>query len=391
MKTIYSLGVMTGTSCDGADAAGLAITNNSEKLCFRLSRRFPAVLRARLRQAQRGTLSISQAARLTRDYSEWLSTFCDDAINSWRVPHNRTLLAIHGQTVWHEPESRISVQLLDPAIIANRTNITVTSAFRQPDLAQFGQGAPLLPYYHWLRANALTRFRPMLPFVIFNVGGIANLTYVTKHAENIVAFDTGPGNALIDLAVEELSHGKKHFDKNGLIAAASIDSIDWGKIEKLGNHPFFRKQPPKSTGRELFDENFYQRLPGRANTRVANATAFTAHTMAKACNDFIFKRTHGVETVFVAGGGAENPTLLRLFSRELARLTKKEILVAPLPVAFAPVQALEAMGFARFGYEAMLGRPVSLRSVTGARRNAIGANITPATNYATLVRELFSK
>ena len=388
MKTIYSLGVMTGTSCDGADAAGLAITNGRETLAHTATKSFSPALRKRLRTAQQGKLEIPEVARLTRDYSEWMAQFCEATLKRWNAPKAQTLIAIHGQTVWHEPESRISVQLVDPTIIAAKTGVTVTAYFRQPDLARGGQGAPLVPYYHWLRATSLREFSDQLPFAIHNVGGIANLTYITKDPKKLFAFDTGPGNALIDLATESFTKGRKHFDKNGAIAAGAAASIDWRAIEKLATLSYFKKKPPKSTGRELFNETFLKKLPSTGAARIANATAFTAHTMAKSYADFVLGAGFPLRKIFVAGGGALNPTLMKLFSDELRRLCKSSIAVSTLSDDFAPAQSLEAMAFARLGYEAIHGRAVSLSAVTGASEDAIGAGIFAGQNYAKLLNSL---
>lgn len=383
---------MTGTSCDGADLALLRLTRNrntwNERLVGKASRRFPRDLRFQLRAAQRGGLTIPETARLTKEYSDWLGAFCGEALRQWNQPIARTVIAAHGQTVWHEPESRVSVQLLDPAIIAFRTSCTVTSAFRQPDLARGGQGAPLVGYYHWLRSTALPNYLDALPLAIHNVGGIANLTYVSRDLRKIIAFDTGPGNALIDIAMNRLSKGRLHFDRDGKVAHRRLNEVDWDAIAKLAKHRFFRASPPKSTGRELFDENFLELVPGRGEAIVANATAFTAHTMAKAYVDFVLKPENFLNGIFVAGGGARNPTLLLLFSRELARLSGQEIPVAVLPDSFAPPQYLEPMAFARLGVEALQGRPVSLARVTGASSDSFGAGIFPGKNFQNLLQLL---
>lgn len=383
---------MTGTSCDGADLALLRLERRgngwSESLLRCASRKIPSPLRAGLREAQKGDLGIRRTASLTRDYSRWIARFCDQVIRSWRINPENLLLAIHGQTVWHEPP-KFSVQLLDPAIPANETSCTVTYGFRQPDLARGGQGAPLVPYYHWLRAHGGS-FSKALPFAVHNVGGIANLTAVTHRREDMLAFDTGPGNALIDLAVEKISRGRIRFDAGGRIASEAYNTVNWKKIERLAAHPFFRKKPPKSTGRELFNEEFLRRIPGRGPALVANATAFTAHTMARAYVDFVFPKLGRLKCIFMAGGGAHNPTLMLFLFHELARLARFEqkIPVLPLPVAFAPPQYLEAMAFARLGFEALQGNPVSLAKITGASEDAYGAGIIPGANFGALLKQL---
>lgn len=385
---------MTGTSCDGADLAllrfdikGASRGVKTETLVHTASKNFPAALRAELREAQKGRMSIAETARLTERYSSWISEYCADALRRWRISPQDTLIAVHGQTVWHEPQNRISVQLLDASIVACATKCTVTFGFRQPDLARGGQGAPLVPYYHWLRAHSTVLSRH-LPLAINNVGGISNLTYVTNDIGEMIAFDTGPGNALIDMAVEKFSRGKLKFDAGGKIAAGALNEIDWHEIESLGKLPYFKAKPPKSTGRELFNETFLKRLPGRGAVLVANATAFTAHTMAKAYADFVLTKGNELSHIFVAGGGAKNQTLLKLFSREIARLTRREIIIMPLPGDFAPAQSLEAMAFARFGIEALQGKPVSIASITGAKHDAFGAAIVPGENYKRLLKLL---
>lgn len=379
---------MTGTSCDGADIAVLEIGSRGERLLYSAEASFPSALRTRLRVAQTGQLDIRSTARLEKDYSEWLAQFCRRCLLKWKLPATRTLIAVHGQTVWHEPENGVSVQLVDPAVIAARTGLTVTAAFRQPDLALGGEGAPLLPYYHWLRAHSNAEFKKLIPFAIHNVGGIGNLTYVTRRAADLLAFDTGPGNALIDIAVERFTKGKQKYDEGGRIAIKALDQIDWELIESICSRGYFKKAPPKSTGRELFNESYLSNLKSRGAALVANATALTAHSMAKAYADFIMKKKKPLRHVFIAGGGAHNPLLMRLFENELTCLTEQNISVSVLPESFAPPKALEAMGFARFGYEALHGRPVSVAAVTGATEDAAGAGIFPGKNYASLLKLL---
>lgn len=377
---------MTGTSCDGADLALLEVhlASGREKLVKTASRSFPRVLRDRLRQAQTGGIAVPDAAVLNRDYSRWLARFCDEALRSWQIKNrDNVVVSIHGQTIWHAPKQQVSVQLLDPAIVAHVTGCTVAACFRQPDLTRGGEGAPLVPLYHWMRAMG-TRYARELPFAIHNVGGIANLTYIARDRSKIVAFDTGPGNALIDLAVELVTRGKQRIDRGGKIAASALDEIEWKKIETLGKAPYFRKRPPKSTGREYFNRRFVKLLPGKSAAIVANATAFTAHTMAKSYVDFILKQGLPLKKVYVAGGGARNPVLVMLFQRELVRLSGQQIEVTVLPDDFAPAQMLEAMAFARLGLEALRGSPVSLSAITGASEDAFGAGIFPGKNFCKL-------
>jgi len=390
MGVVYGLGIMTGTSCDGADFALMSYSRKlGERLIATASIRFPSKLRLRLRNAQKGLIQVRECALLTRDYSRWLGDACNQVLKQ-HLPSTKSLvfIAAHGQTIWHMPEESVSVQLCDAATLVTITGKTVVFGFRQPDLAAGGQGAPLVPYYHWLRATELQRFKEQLPFAIHNIGGIANVTYLSKKLEDVVAFDTGPGNALIDLATEQATKGKIKFDRNGLFARQNEDQIDWAKIKKLVQTPFFKSSPPKSTGRELFSEIYLRKnIPGKGKALIANATALTAYSMAQAYEKFLLPHKK-VNVVYIAGGGALNKYLLDLFQRTLSELAKKEIQVAVLPQDFAPAQHLEAMAFARLGAEALLGRPVSLPSVTGARTKAYGVGVFCGPNYETLSNRL---
>lgn len=383
---LFCVGVMTGTSCDGADGVILRISvkDGAEKIILCHSKKFPAELRRKLRITQRGELSVVDVAFIETEYSDWIASFCHEIVKRSGVDRRKTFLAIHGQTIWHEPPF-FSIQLLEPARVAVRTGLTTLSRFRQPDLASNGEGAPLVPYYHWLRTQALQKqFKP--PFAIHNIGGIANLTVITKRKEEIVAFDTGPGNALIDLAVEKFTKGKKHFDNNGKLADSQLQFIDWRALEKLAKHSYFTRKPPKSTGRELFNEEFVERIPGRGASKIANATAFTAHTVALAYRDFVVRAFPNLDRIYVAGGGAKNIFLVQLIGREIKRLIPRKITISTLPAAFGPPSYLEAMAFARLGFEGLLGNVVSLKNVTGAKRDGIGAAIIPGSNYKYLLK-----
>jgi anhydro-N-acetylmuramic acid kinase len=386
---------MTGTSCDGADLALLSLRPRGrewrDELVATATRPFPPGLRARLRAAQAGNGTVVETAILARDFSEWLGTLCASQLARWekrKIGARRlTLVSAHGQTIWHAPRERVSVQLIDPSILAFATGCTVASAFRQPDLARGGEGAPLVALYHWLRAREKLDGR--LPVAFHNVGGIANLTYVPRERGGILAFDTGPGNALIDLAAARATRGKLSYDRDGKIASSALGAIDWGAIRRLGGGPYFRRRPPKSTGREVFNEKYLARLPGRGAVLVANATALTAHTMARAYADFVLKKGRPLRQIFVCGGGARNPVLVELFAIELARFAGGRILVSPVPAGLAPPEYLEAMAFARLGLEALRGRAISLASVTGAKENAVGAGVFAGRNHESLVRAVF--
>ena len=394
MSKLIVAGIMTGTSCDGADFAALEFSagknKTQEKLVFTASRKFPNALRSRLREAQAGKIGLRDYGALNRDYSEWLALFAKDCLKKLKKNSSHCALSVHGQTLWHEPPKTkdkrgFTLQMIDPAMISSITGCTTVSFFRQPDMALHGHGAPLVPYYHWLKARE-SGLKKDIPFAIHNVGGIANLTCVTDKSQNIIAFDTGPGNALIDLAVERMTSGRLKYDKNGSIALSALEKINWPKIEILATHSYFKAKPPKSTGRELFNLDFLKIFKTTGSTLVAEATAFTAHSMALAYRDHVLRKIPNLRQIYLAGGGAKNPILEQLFDLELQSLTGKEIAVDILPPQYANSQFLEAMAFARLGLNGLCGLPVSLSHVTGARENARGAGIFPGKNHSSLMK-----
>jgi anhydro-N-acetylmuramic acid kinase len=383
MKTL-ALGLMTGTSCDGVDAALIEVSHVpvEEKLLCVASKKFPAQLRAKLRAAQTGNLSTKELSRIEWQYSCWIADFCESFIKKNKLNRKNLLIGFHGQTVWHEPP--VSIQLGIPAVLAAKTQARIISGFRQPDLAMGGQGAPLVPYYHWLRARSLKKFRTQIPFAIHNIGGIANVTVVTSAANMVTGFDTGPGNALIDMAVEKMTHGKKLFDSSGKIALSGLHLVPYEKIDALCRAGFFAKKPPKSTGRELFNEkyleDFMKKLKVTGPAAVASATALTACSMAMSYSwierDLRKKTGKSLNTIYLCGGGAHNDTLRLLFTKMLEHYVKKGIRVQIMPEEFARPEYIEAMAFARFAVEVWLGKSITLPSVTGAKAQSLLPSVT---------------
>lgn len=391
--SFFAIGVMTGTSCDGADLAVLKLSESGgtwkELLFGTLSKNYPAPLRTALRLAQKDKLPMSQVAEVQVQYSEWIADLCKDAIRRFKIPASSVVFGVHGQTIWHKPPSGrkrgYSIQLVDPAIIAHETNATTVSQFRQPDLSRFGQGAPLVPYYHWLRASSV--LSSSLPLVLINIGGISNLTFVPRSKDKILAFDCGPGNALIDLAVERFTKGRKLFDSGGVIGSLAAETIQWEKIRKITSERYYKANPPKSTGRELFNEKYLGKIPGKDAALISNATALTAAAVAQSIKDFLPHKN--IRFAYVCGGGAKNPFLLKLLQKELQRQLGHFVSVAPLPEKVAPPQYVEAMAFARLGFESLLSNTSSLKVVTGAKTDNFGAAIFPGANFRKLMHAIY--
>lgn len=283
-------------------------------------------------------------------------------------------IASHGQTIAHLPprsHKRIgTLQIGEPAVIAERTGLPVVSDFRQRDMAAGGQGAPLVPYADWLLFHTLDR-----KVACLNVGGIANLTGVTPEFKDMIAFDVGPGNMAIDGAVRLLTRGAQQMDKDG--AAAHKGLIIDEFLEYLLSHRYFGKTPPKSTGREEFGAEVYLRdaLASRKEHAyedlVATVTAAVAASIVAAYNRFI-KPVQECHHMIVGGGGAKNKTLLALLRKGVP-----ELQIYTSDQYGIPDGAREAIAFAILGNETVCGTPANVPQATGAHHPVILGKITP--------------
>ncbi|MGH7556163.1 MAG: anhydro-N-acetylmuramic acid kinase, partial [Longimicrobiales bacterium] len=309
---------------------------------------------------------------------EWLAAATLDACERAGLRIDEVdLIGSHGQTVWHVPPENgrrgATLQLGDPATIAERTGVPVVSDFRSRDVAAGGQGAPLVPWIDRTLFSLPGRAR-----ILQNIGGMANLTRVPPRGANepLLAFDTGPGNALIDAAVELATDGRETFDRDGRRAAAG--TIDETLLAELLAHPYFEREPPKSTGRELFGKPFVEALVARAHTSgdavwanlVATLTAFTARTIVDAVRRWVLPR--GADELVVTGGGARNPALMRMLRESLAPLpvmSGDEIGIDP--------DAKEALAFAALAWAHAQGIPGNVPEATGASGPRLLGSLTP--------------
>lgn len=293
------------------------------------------------------------------------------------------LIASHGQTVYHQvaPDAvRSTLQLGAAAVIAERTGCTVVADFRPRDMAAGGEGAPLVPFLDLLLRDGQRRR------ALQNIGGIGNVTYLAPQVPPL-AFDTGPGNVLIDEAVRQLSGGAASFDRDGHMAAAG--TVDAALLAEWLAHPFFAQAPPKSTGRELFGPAEADRYIAQGSARglgpddiVATLTALTARSIALAYQQHL----GGVDEVLVAGGGARNPTLLRMIETALPDVT-----VLPLDALGIDADAKEALAFALIGYATLHGWPGNVPAATGATHPVLLGSITPGANYRALLSRVLSE
>jgi anhydro-N-acetylmuramic acid kinase len=348
---VIAVGLMSGTSADGVSVAAIKVEKRIRLLAYRTFP-YPRALRERVLGASE--LKAAGISALHGDLGRFFAACAKRFIGRGRVD----VVGSHGQTVWHEP-GRHTLQLGEAAHIAEATGVTTVCDFRPADIAAGGQGAPLVP--HFDRAVFGVRDAATL-----NLGGIANVTLLSKEP---VGFDTGPGNCLIDEAMR-LAFGKP-FDAAGRTAAQG--RIDRKLLARL-DHPYFRKPPPKSTGRELFSREFLLERCGRELKRrpadvIATLTFFTAKTVGDALARVVKKP---LQEVIVSGGGLYNRTLLSQLEWTLWPAVPRPITVYGIhPLAKEPA------AFALLAVEALRRRPGNVPSVTGARRPVVLGKILP--------------
>lgn len=370
------VGLMSGTSVDGVDAALVRVSGSRREtnvtLVSFVTVPFPADLHARVLAVSHGEGNAEMVSRLNFTLGALFADAAEAVIRSAGLLSNDVdLVASHGQTISHTAP-HATLQIGEPAMIAQRVGAPVVSDFRTADVALGGQGAPLVPYVDWCLLTHGTQAR-----AVQNIGGIGNVTFLPPNAapEQVVGFDTGPGNMLIDRAAQWATGGRLQFDENARLARQGCvceDLLAW-----LRTHPFLAAAPPKSAGREDFGEAFWQTFLAHARTRgkdavpanlVATLTHFTASTIYGAYQDFL---PTVPDEVIVGGGGARNPELMAMLRDEFA----------PIPVRTHEDVGLngdakEALAFAVLANETLLGNPANLPSVTGASRSAVMGKLT---------------
>jgi len=323
--------------------------------------------RAQLRTALNGATA-AVLARLHVQLAEWASEAVQTLLHRAGVPASElSLIAFPGQTIWHEPPV-VSWQLGEPAVLAERFGVRVVSGFRARDVAAGGQGAPLVPM-----ADVLLFASADAPRILLNLGGMANLTYVERRAqdENVLAFDTGPGVALID-ATARLVDPSCSYDRDGKIATQG--KSDEAVLTELLADRFFSTSPPKSTGRERFGDAYaealYRRLPG------ADAVATAVELTARTVSDAIGRWTPPAVEVVASGGGCHHPGLMDALSRYLRAQGNHQL--RRFDELFFAGDAKEAVAFALLGYLTLHGQPGNLPAATGAGGPRVLGAVTPA-------------
>lgn len=375
-------GLMSGTSAEGVDVAIVDIDEHIIRLVTFDVFPYPPMLRREIFK-----LFQPESARLDDicHYNFVLGQVFADAViklcrKSGVVLDSIDLIGSHGQTIYHNAKGRSycrkrirsTLQIGEPSIIAQRTGITTVADFRPRDIAAQGQGAPLVPYADFIlfRHQHLSR-------AIQNIGGIANVTYLPSACQeaDIVAFDTGPGNMIIDRVISLATKDKQRYDKGGKMA--SRGKVDKMLLDEMLNHPFLRRRPPKSTGREEFGSSYSDRFYNKAVKRalapadiVATATAFTAKSITQAYQGFLPKMPN---EVILCGGGAHNTELVGMLRQELRGVDI--LLTDDFGIS---VDAKEAVSFAILARATIKGLANNVPSATGAKRPVILGKIIPA-------------
>ncbi len=377
------VGLMSGTSADGVDAALVEVAGDGALPEIRLLEFVFTPYAKGLRREvldlcdpDRG--SVDRICRMHAVLGEWFARAAQAVCREAGLPMSEVdLIGSHGQTVHHLPEPveafgaevRSTLQRGDPSVIAERTGVATVADFRSRDMAAGGQGAPLVPLLDYLLFRSGRVGRAML-----NIGGIANLTVLPAGCgpEGVSAFDTGPGNMAIDALTERVTEGAKRYDAGGALAASG--RVSDGLIRRLMQHPFLEAPPPKSTGREAFGREWVEEMLGwdlSGPDLVRTATAFTAQSIAMALERFVFPFCQ-VEEVVASGGGTENPVLMAMLREALPGV--RVIGVEALGI---PSEAKEAVAFAVLAHETLAGRPGNLPRATGASHPVVLGAIVP--------------
>ncbi len=386
------IGLMSGTSLDGVDAALVEITGSGDLTEVRhkefVSIPFDPLIQSELLRVASGRSVPCQVVShlnflLATLYSEAVLKICRQA----QVELSRIdLIGSHGQTIFHQSDAEefcgrevaSTLQIGEGSILAENTGVTTVFDFRPRDMAAGGKGAPLIPYVDYLlfRNQRLGR-------VLLNVGGIANVTLLPAGAQlpDVKAFDTGPGNMVMDALVRRFTHGTRKFDEGGVIAAKG--KVETALLTTLLSHPYFESSPPKTAGREQFGERFTSQLLESEDFTefedlLCTATELTAQSIQKAILRFVVPVAH-VDQMIVSGGGARNDFLMQRIRKLLPQI--EVIRSDDLGV---PSAAKEAIGFAILANETLHLHPGNVPSATGASHPVVLGKVVYGENYQRL-------
>jgi anhydro-N-acetylmuramic acid kinase len=349
---------MSGTSLDGIDVAIVDIRGSRVETIGFQSTPYPRAVRESI-------LAAASAAEISRLNFQLAELYAKAVLRAVKRYGPVELIGCHGQTIYHEG-GRHTLQIGAPALMAERTGVPVVSDFRSRDIAAGGQGAPLVPYVDYLLFRHTTHTR-----VALNIGGIANITVIPPRArpDQVTAFDTGPGNMVIDALALEYSKGKLTYDRDGRIA--STGQVNSRLLRELCADSYYRRKPPKSAGREQYGVEFICRMKQSGlslRDLLATATALTAATVAMGV-----QRVTQTGDLIVSGGGAHNPRIMAHLAGFLPSMR-----ISTSSDHGIDADAKEAIAFAVLAAATWRHRPANLPSATGARRAVILGNLTLA-------------
>ena len=376
-KSKLVVGLMSGTSLDGISAVLLRVRGSGTSTWFRqvafAQYPFPRGMKELLlRNSMPATSRVDEICRLNFVLAELYAESAKKLLRKAGVKlRDLDLIGSHGQTIHHLPNPRkmfgktirSTLQIGDPSVLATLTGVCTVGDFRVADMAVGGQGAPLVPYFDWLVFRSGSKSR-----ILLNIGGIANITVLPKSCtpDQVLAFDTGPGNMVVDALMQQFFN--KPFDHDG--EKASQGTVSLHLLKQMAKHPYLRRTPPKSTGREEFGMEFTSTLLKHAKQRiatdiVATASRFTAFCVHDAYNRFVGK-TMKADEIIVSGGGARNRYILAELNRYFAG--SKVRLADEFGVSS---DAKEAICFAILANETIAGNPANMLGATGARKRVV--------------------
>ncbi|MBZ9687076.1 anhydro-N-acetylmuramic acid kinase [Clostridium estertheticum] len=371
---------MSGTSLDGIDAALVEINGNYTDTVVNLIGYINIKMPSSIKEEIKTAFSIEDSSSilvcsLNFKLGYLFSSAVKEVCKKFNFPMEKLdFIASHGQTIFHIPKAydtfaSSTLQIGEASVIAYETNTTVVSNFRVMDMAAGGQGAPLVPYSEFILYRSTNKNR-----LLQNIGGVGNVTVIPKNANinDVFAFDTGPGNMIIDEICEKLFNVKYDFDGD----IARKGKVDEEMLQFLMNHPFLLKFPPKTTGREEFGKQFTEDILRKyknlsSETILTTATIFTAKSIANSYKNYIFHKIH-IDEIIIGGGGAYNSYLVELIKKELVGF----IVLTQEDLGYSS-DAKEAIAFAILGNETLNSSFSNIPSATGAKEKVILGNITP--------------
>jgi anhydro-N-acetylmuramic acid kinase len=381
------IGLMSGTSCDGIDAClvkitGTGLSTEVDIIGFETYPYENEIRELIFKASCKETGAVDEICQLNFTLGKLFADAAGQIARKMSIPlSDIDIIGSHGQTIYHvsslkesrDKVVRSTLQIGEPSVIAQETGVTTVADFRTGDIAAGGEGAPLVPY-----ADLILFGRDGVGRAIQNIGGISNVTFLPANGDTkeIIAFDNGPGNMIIDRFAEIITDGKYKYDKDGVLA--SKGKLNQDLLERLCTHPYISKPPPKSTGREdfgiQFSDDLYTELKQDnidVHDAIATITAFTAKSISDSYRTFIPPH-YKIDEVVISGGGVSNPVLFQFLKDYL-----EDMSISRVEDFGIPSDAKEALAFAILANETISGNPCNVPSATGAKDSVVLGKIIP--------------